>query len=307
MSQFGHIPVLLDDHNRPLFDYLRPQGGERVLDATVGLGGHAKAFWNAVGSTGHTYCIDADIVNLQWAKECFPQDVQNVTFIHGNFRDIGRMGLPSMDIIFADLGVSSPHLDDPMRGFTFRDDAPLDLRFDHTKGTTAAVFLATSSEEELKRIFRDYGEMRGSGKLAHVLYRELHRGIGMQTTAQFRTVVERVYGYRAPSILPQAFQALRVAVNDELGALEELLDVAPALLKVGGRLGIISYHSLEDRMVKEAFRPLCTAEKDPLTGARVGEPAFVQCMKKPVIPSPEELERNPRSRSAKFRAMVKRA
>ncbi|MFA6039070.1 MAG: 16S rRNA (cytosine(1402)-N(4))-methyltransferase RsmH [Candidatus Peribacteraceae bacterium] len=298
-----HIPVLLTGETSPLFTFLSPQEGEKVLDATLGLGGHAQAFLGRIGAQGHLYGVDADALNLEEAGKRLAQVAGNVTCIQGNFRGIASMGLPMLDVIFADLGVSSPHFDDPSRGFTFRADAPLDLRFDRTQGQTAAALIATAPQEELKHIFQAFGEMRGSGRLASVLYHDVRHGKAIRTTAEFRALIERLYGFRAPSILPQAFQALRIAVNDELGALAEFLKAAPPLLAPGGRMGVISYHSLEDRMVKNAFRALCTTEKDDITGADTAAAPFILLTKKAVVPSAEEQKSNPRARSAKFRAI----
>jgi len=292
-----HIPVLLSE----VIDLLKPQQGERVLDVTLGLGGHASAFLERIGSDGEFIGLDTDEENLRSAEKLLDVHSQQLKLMHENFRDIRQLQLPEVDVIFADLGLSSPHIDDPQRGFTFRNDAPLDLRFDRTKGQTVAELIAASSEQELTHILRVYGEVRQARKLALAM-----KEVPMETTFNLKECVERICGYRAPSILPQVFQALRIAVNDELDALKVLLEEGPRLLKSGGRIGVISYHSLEDRMVKQAFRALVEPRKNEQTGAIEQEADFILLTKKPIRPSAEEIERNPRSRSARFRVLLRR-
>ena len=246
--------------------------------------------------------MDADEQNLEEAKTRLRPWGDCVHLIHANFRELAELGLPKIDILFADLGVSSTQLDDPSRGFTFRQDAPLDLRFDRSRGIKASEFLAKAGEQEIKDVLRTYGELRGAGKLASMLYRKARRK-ELRTTMQLRSMVEDVYGYRTSSLLPQVFQALRMHVNDELGALHSLLSYGPSLLKLHGRFGVISYHSLEDRAVKQVFRALSTGEKDPRTGAVKNPAAYELLTAKVIRPSEEEVRRNPRSRSARLRAI----
>ncbi|MDD4318972.1 MAG: 16S rRNA (cytosine(1402)-N(4))-methyltransferase RsmH [Candidatus Peribacteraceae bacterium] len=285
-----------------VFDILQPQPGDAVLDATLGLGGHAEGFLRATVPDGRLFGVDADERNLDVARKRLEPFGDRCTFIKGNFRDIASCGLPPLDVIFADLGVSSPHFDDPERGFTFRDDAPLDMRYDRSKGETASELIAKASEEDLKHVFRSYGELQDAGRLARAVYGTA-RHAGIARTADVRKVVETLFGYKADAMLPQVFQALRIWTNDELGALEQFLRDASGMLASGGRIGVISYHSLEDRMAKQAFRSLTTVTKDVLTGAPVGPATFELLTKKPVVPSQHEQSENPRSRSAKFRAM----
>ncbi len=300
-----HLPVLLGDHpGDSILSILKPSSGEIVLDATVGLGGHSEAFLKAVGERGRLFAIDADGDNLALAKRRLGKWERQCTFIHDNFRNISRMELPMFDVIFADLGMSSQHVDDPGRGFSFRADGPLDLRFDRTRGTNASTLLRAATEDELKIIFRRYGELSQAHRLASAIFREArHQSATLETTTGLRGLVEATFGYRAPSLLPQIFQALRIAVNDEMGALEEFLQSVRPLLAPGGRLGIISFHSLEDRCVKETFRTWTTPEKDPRTGAVSKEASFELLTRKPIGASPEEVASNPRARSAKFRAV----
>lgn len=297
MHERTHIPVLAAE----IIDILQPNKGESVLDVTLGLGGHAKLFAEKIGAEGSLTGLDADAQNLKSAKQILSSAKATMHFHHINFRDIAQLSLSPFDIIFADLGVSSPHLDDQSRGFSFRADAPLDMRYDVSSGLTAAELIAKSSEEELQDILGEYGEVRHSRKLSLLLFKQKPT-----TTAELAQCVEQVVGFRAPALLPQVFQALRIAVNDEMGALSELLATAPMLLKQGGRLGIISYHSLEDRQVKVIFKNVTTPKKDTHTGQDIGVAPFLLLTKRAVVPSEEEEERNPRSRSAKFRAIQKR-
>jgi 16S rRNA (cytosine1402-N4)-methyltransferase len=292
-----HIPVLLAE----VLHVLHPQEGEAVLDATLGLGGHSAAFLDAIGEKGTLVALDADEQNLADAKAALQGKPGNAHYLHRNFRDVQGLPSPLFDVIFADLGVSSPHFDDPVRGFSFRADAPLDMRFDRSSGMTASQFIRIATEQELVEMFRMYGEFPGARRLASLLKAQLP-----ETTSALRSIVETAYGFRAPSILPQVFQALRIAVNDEIGALKSFLETAPTLLRPGGRLGIISFHSLEDRLVKQCFRTLTTAEVDQHTGAPLQEPDFLLPQRKPISASAEEAHQNPRSRSAKFRSITRR-
>ncbi len=283
---------------------IRPQKGERVLDVTLGLGGHAKAFLDHIGESGTLIGLDADRENLEAAGVFLrAKKARNVQLLHANFRDLPSLRLPHCDILLADLGLSSPHLDIPERGFSFRSDAPLDSRFDRSKGKTAAELLASSSEHELHRIFREYGEVPGSARLARAIRERREQGKPPDRTRELVDIVSEVYGWKATSLLPQIFQALRIAVNDEIDALTTLLEYGPTLLSGHGRMAIISYHSLEDRLVKERFRELSTPEKHPLTGAPLKEASFRLLTKRAIQAENPEVERNPRARSARLRAI----
>ncbi len=291
-----HDPVLLAE----VIAILRPEQGDTVLDATLGLGGHAEALCGKIGREGAFIGIETDEENRLVAEERLRNCSARITCLHANFRDVASLGLPQCNIIVADLGLSSPHVDDASRGFTFRADAPLDLRFDRTAGAPASAMIAEMEEEDLARVLRGFGELPMAMRLAKTI--KLH---GAATTADLRSAAEDTYGYRAKSRLPQLFQALRIAVNDEMGSLEAFLREVPALLAPGGRFGVISYHSLEDRMVKRRFRELCAPEIDERTGAERTPACFSLLTRKAVVPSQEEMERNPRSRSAKFRAILR--
>ncbi|MEK7590793.1 MAG: 16S rRNA (cytosine(1402)-N(4))-methyltransferase RsmH [Patescibacteria group bacterium] len=301
-ERLRHEPVLHSREESEVMRLLSPKPGDMVLDATLGLGGHALGFLERIGSGGRLTGLDLDQENLSVARDRLSAFSKQIDVRHGNFRDL--RDLPQFDIILADLGLSSPHLDDASRGFSFRTDAPLDLRFDRTRGRTAAEFLERASADEITRVFQQYGEFSGAHKLSHALKKGPRVS---QTTRELKALAEEVFGYRAQALLPQIFQALRMRVNDEPGALADFLEEAPYKLNVGGRLGIISYHSLEDRAVKTAFRTLSQPVIDPATGRTLQNAAFTLLTKRPVRPSEREIKRNPRSRSALFRVLRRTA
>ncbi|OIO54874.1 16S rRNA (cytosine(1402)-N(4))-methyltransferase [Candidatus Peregrinibacteria bacterium CG1_02_54_53] len=296
MSLPHHTPVLLQE----VLTILDPRAGETVLDVTLGLGGHAEAFLKLVGVNGVLIGLDADVQNLRLAESKLHALSGRADCRHANFSAIADLDLPPIDILFADLGLSSPHVDDPARGFTFREEVPLDLRYDRTNGVSAAAWLAQVPEEEVARCLHEFGELPSSKRFARVLKERKPT-----TTTAVVLAAESVYRWRAKAVLPQIFQALRIAVNDELGALETLLHEGPSLLRPGGRMGVISYHSLEDRRVKQTFRVLSQAPKHPETGQNVHPPFFTLLTRKAIVPSEDEVTLNPRSRSAKLRAIMR--
>lgn len=281
-----------------VLDSLAPKNGAHILDCTLGLGGHAEGLLHLAGSATFVG-IDADNDNLAKAREHLGH-YANCTFIHANFSRLPDLQLGTFDCILADLGVSSLHFDDAERGFSFRFDGPLDMRLDQSGGSTAAEWIARSSEEEIAHALRDFGEVRQYGKLASLI-----KEAQPKTTGDLRSIVEEFASFRAKSVLPQVFQALRIAVNNELGALRILLDTTPLLLKPGGRLGIISFHSLEDRMVKQHFKKLTTPEINEHTGAPIAEPPFTLLQRKAIKPTEKEIQENPRARSARLRVLIK--
>ncbi len=294
-SPLRHVPVL----QTTVLHILAPQPGESVLDCTLGLGGHSASFLEAIAPDGALVALDADVKNLDDARARLESYGDWARLVHANFRDVASLGLGTFDVVFADLGLSSPHIDEPERGFSFRTDGPLDLRYDRTSGRTAADLIEQSDEDDLVTMIHDLGEV-------HQYVRPLAKllaGTRVETTFAFKAKVEEVFRYRAPSVLPRLFQALRIAVNDEIGALESLLAAIPDLLKPGGRAGILSYHSLEDRVVKHTFKSWYEPEKDPLTGRPVAAARFELLTKKALVPEDDELTANPRSRSVKFRAI----
>lgn len=291
-----HQPVLL----RETIALLSPKAGERICDATLGLAGHAAALLEKALPGGTLIGLDADPENLREAARRLQHFGDAVQLVHANFRDVASILSSPVDILFADLGVSSPHFDNPERGFSFRNDGPLDLRFDRTSGVPASEWIAHADQEEIAQVLREWGELRSAWSIADSINRKKPT-----TTKQLQECVEEALGWRAPSAMAQVFQSLRIAVNGEMRALQDFLAAGPRLLQPGGRLGVISYHSLEDRLVKQALRALVTVQKDPHTGQDIETAMYRLLTKKAVVPSEEETQRNPRARSAKFRVIEK--
>lgn len=292
MIEYTHTSVLLEES----IDLLNPQEGESLLDVTLGLAGHASAFIKKIGPSGSFIGVDADSRNLQEAQSRISGSA-DCTFHHSNFLHLPDLNLPKVDIIFADLGLSSPHLDDPERGFTFRADAPLDLRYDQSSGVSAAKWIKHSSEEEIAQVLKEYAEVPPY-KLAALIHQS-----DIQTTTDLVACIEQIFDFKAKSYMAQIFQAFRIVVNHELEALDVLLEYGPEFLNPGGRIGIMTYHSLEDRRVKQAFKALSTAEIDENTGQDLAPAPFALINKKPIVPLDAEIESNPRSRSAKLRGL----
>lgn len=287
MTTFEHVTVLL----RETVEGIAPRAGGRYADVTLGGGGHARAVLEASAPDGRMLAIDRDPAALAAARERLGEFGDRVTFRHSSFAELSAMareeGFERLDGLVADLGVSSPQLDVPERGFSFSSPGPLDMRMDPTRGEPLQELLERVDADELADILFQLGGERRSRAIARSIKHALERG-DLHTTEDLRRAVVRILGPRKKGIDPatRTFQALRIAVNEELDALAELLRVAPDLLVDGGRLAIISFHSGEDRMVKHAFRG--DARLTPLT-------------KKPVSPAEDELAVNPRSRSAKLR------
>ncbi len=285
-----HVPVLAAES----LEALRLKRGAVVVDCTVGLGGHSAAFLKKIGKKGRLIAIDLDPANLDAAREAL--DAPNVTVVHGNFAGLQEIlveaGHTAADAIFADLGVSSPHLDDPKRGFSYRRDGPLDMRMDPTRGEPASALLDHIPEEALAEALRDLGDEEDADKIAALVVkrrpiRTTRRLMELVCEARDFTV-ERAFGAKLHPAT-RTFQALRMLVNRELPNLERLLQVIPPCLAPGGTAAIISFHSGEDRIVKHALRD----------GLRTG--LYEEVSPDPVTPSEEECKRNQRSRSAKLR------
>lgn len=300
----AHTPVLLAE----TLNLLSAKAGDTVLDCTIGLGGHSEALLRVTAPDGSLVGLDADQKNIAVAVKRLEPFGARVHAIHANFSELPDC-LPEdhrqFDVILADLGLSSPHINTPERGFTFRADSDLDMRFDQTRGMTAAMFIASVDRIKLRDVFNVYGELPQAHRLTDALIarRTLHP---VRRSGDVVEVAKDVYGYKANAYLPQIFQALRIAVNDEMSALEALLHQAPKLLKPCGRFAVISYHSLEDRMTKQAMRALATDLQDPITGAVSRKAAFELLTSKPVSPTDQEIQGNPRSRSARLRAIRSR-
>ncbi len=304
-----HIPVLFQE----CIDFLNLEEGKIAVDCTLGLGGHSSEILKKIGPTGHLYAFDRDERNIVVARERLSKVSDHFTIIHDSFRSLTdrlqREGASQVDAILFDLGLSSPHIDDATRGFSFLHEGPLDMRFDASGGRTAADVLNKASERELADIFYYYGEIRSSRKFAREIV-EQRKTQAFEDTLQFKTFIEEHLGKGKPGkhLAAQVFQALRIAVNEELEALELALNQAIELLAPQGRVVVLSYHSLEDRLVKQIFKRSSRDLRDPNDpyGQRVLRPKSLSLLnKKPILPSEEEIHDNPRSRSAKLRAAEK--
>ena len=304
---FHHIPVLLNE----VLEYLSPQPGETYADGTLGGGGHSEAILRAMGESGVLYGIDRDPAAIAAASERL-KDYPGFHPVHGNFHDVKAL-LPGVSLSggLLDLGVSSHQLDTPERGFSYHEDAPLDMRMDTTQGITAAEYVNTVTEEEFCRVLREYGDEKWAARIARILM-EKRAEKPLATTKDLVAVVDAAIpkavrrkdeGHPAR----RTFQAVRIAVNDELAPLEQALRDWVDMLVPGGRLAVITFHSVEDRIVKLTFRklqnpctcppkaPICTCGKKPLGRAIGGA----------VKAGKDELEENSRAHSATLRIFEK--
>ncbi len=303
----AHRPVLLDE----TLELLAPRPGATFVDATLGAAGHAFPLLEAIAPDGRLIGIDRDPEALEIAGRRLAVFGDRFVPLHGRHEDLVRLlrdaGVFACNAILFDLGVSSMQLDRPERGFSFRHDAPLDMRMDPGGGESAADLLARIDEHDLRRILSRWGEERQSGAIARAIVRERDRR-PLVRTCQLAAVVERVAGpaARRYRIHPatRTFQALRIAVNGEIEGLERLVSDSVSMLARGGRLAVISYHSLEDRAIKTSMRALanrCSCPpKLPVCGC--GKENLIRVVtSRPVRPADEEIDRNPRSRSARLR------
>jgi 16S rRNA (cytosine1402-N4)-methyltransferase len=300
-----HVPVLLAES----LAWLAPGRGGLFVDATVGLGGHAEVLLQASPDI-ELVGIDRDPQALERAGRRLAPFGSRVRLVEANFHHLDRalsgLGVRSIAGVLADLGVSSLQLGAAERGFSFRLDGPLDMRMG-SGDLTAADLVNQASEGELEKIFREYGEERQARRIARAIGRARQER-PIATTGELRRLVGAVLGGRGPweeriDSATRVFQALRIAVNEELQELSRLLAEAGRLLRADGRLVVISYHSLEDRIVKNTLRDLAQGEVDPVTGRPRAETRLIEVLtKKPQRPSEEEVAFNPRSRSARLRA-----
>lgn len=293
-----HVPVMLDEAVAALD--IRPDGV--YVDCTFGGGGHSREILSKLGNDGRLFAFDQD----EDARANLPQDPRLV-FIPQNFRHIGRFlrfhKAGKVDGVLADLGVSSHQFDEGDRGFSIRYDAPLDMRMDKRQSLTAAGLLLEMPVEDMHRMFERYGEVTNARTLAQTLGRV--RAISpIRTVGQLKDAAASIVKGNPNRYFAQVFQALRIAVNDEFGSLEEMLEQLPDIVKPGGRVVFITFHSLEDRIVKRFFKEggLHGHEKDEVYGTKMKERPFDMIYKKPLLPSEEEIMVNPRARSAKLRA-----
>ncbi len=310
MSEFTHRPVLLDECIQAL--NIRPDG--IYLDGTLGRAGHSREIARRL-HTGRLICVDRDDAALEAARERLGPWMDRVTLVHSNFDRVDEildeLGVPGADGMLFDLGVSSPQLDDGARGFSYMADAPLDMRMDREEGLTAADVVNTWSQEELKRILFQYGEERYAPQIAGAIVRRREEG-PIRTTLELVDIIKSAMPARAlkekQHPAKRSFQAIRIAVNDELGSVERMLKRAVPRLNKGGRLAVITFHSLEDRIVKTGFADFargCTCPPDFPVCVCGKTPDIRLVNKKPILPSQRELEENPRSRSAKLRVAEK--
>ena len=313
MERHFHAPVLKE----PLLELLDPQPGGVYVDANLGGGSHTQAILEQLQGRGRVYGIDLDLEAIAVAQERL-RSYQGFTALHGNFSNIEQLldeqGVTAIDGIIFDLGVSSHQLDQAGRGFSFRHDGPLDMRMDPAQGESAADLIQGASEHELARIIREYGEERWAGAIARKIAQQRLREPIRSTLALAELVASVIPRKLHPPhthVATRTFQALRIQVNRELESLEEGLDAAIRMLRPQGRVGCIAYHSLEDRIVKHAFRRLAGQAPERPPGLPLGfmppaPPALVRIVtRQPVTPTDAEVVRNPRARSARLRVAQK--
>lgn len=285
-----HEPVLLE----AVLKYLDPSVGDNYLDLTAGYGGHAQAVLGKAGNAARAVLVDRDGDAVSVLRTKFPgrtAEIRRQDFLSAT-RDLMAENR-RFDMILADLGVSSPHLNEGKRGFAINRTGPLDMRMDRSQELTAETIVNTYSEARLRDILRDYGEEPKAGRIA----RDIVRSRPVRTTGELAAIATRVWpGYSRIHPATRTFQALRIAVNDELGQLEQALPMWLDLLSPGGRIVAISFHSLEDRLVKRAFKEASGARYDATLKVLTDSP---------VTAAPSETVHNPRARSAKLRAAVK--
>ena len=301
-----HVSVLLDE----CIDNLNTDPAGTYVDGTLGMGGHSEKIAEKL-TTGRLICIDRDASAIDYARERLKLFSDRITFVHANFADtvkvLDDLGIEGVNGMLFDLGVSSPQLDETERGFSYMKDAPLDMRMDRSEGLTAYDIVNTWSEERLNRILWDYGEEKYARRISRAIINKREKK-PIESTLELSDTIKSAMPPQAlrekQHPAKRSFQAIRIAVNDELGAVAKMAETVPDRLLPGGRLCIISFHSLEDRIVKSAIAARedgCTCPRE----APICTCGFVKTLKsvyrKPILPSEEEIENNPRARSAKLR------
>ncbi|MCI9510789.1 16S rRNA (cytosine(1402)-N(4))-methyltransferase RsmH [Oscillospiraceae bacterium 50-60] len=308
--EYTHKPVLLDE----CIEMLNIRPGGVYVDGTLGRAGHSREIARRLNG-GRLICIDQDTAAIQAAEERLAPWRDRVTLVHGNFSDLADIlrdaGVSGVDGALFDLGVSSPQLDDASRGFSYMQDAPLDMRMDDTAALTAWEVVNAWSQEELRRILYEYGEERYAPAVARAIVRARETS-PVETTLE---LVEIVRSAMPPAALREkqhpakrTFQAVRIAVNGELDVLPPMLEAAVDSLNPGGRLAVITFHSLEDRIVKQTLREQargCTCPREFPVCVCGKKPKIRLVTRKPIVPGAAELSENPRARSAKLRAAEK--
>jgi 16S rRNA (cytosine1402-N4)-methyltransferase len=305
---FSHNPVLMQE----VLQALRPQAGQRFVDGTIGGAGHAEAILRSSAPTGWLYGFDRDGAALAACQARLADFSNRCELRQANFADMGQWVAPaSCDGVLLDLGVSSPQLDQAGRGFSFQQDGPLDMRMDQRQELTAARLLQDTEPRELANLFWEYGGEANSRRIAQAI--AMDRGTRpLERTRQLAELIERISPRAGRKTHPatKVFQALRIAVNDEIGSVRRGLDAALGVLRPGGRLAVITFHSLEDRVVKDYGRRLAR-DYEPSPGVDVPEmrqprPAQVKWLtRKAILPGGAEVKANPRSRSAQLRVLEK--
>lgn len=309
-EQFTHRPVLLDECIKAL--NIRSDGV--YLDGTLGRAGHSREIVKRL-NTGRLICVDRDDAALEAAKDRLADWMDKVTLVHSNFDQVDsiltELGLPGIDGMLFDLGVSSPQLDDGSRGFSYMADAPLDMRMDRSEELTAADVVNTWTQEELRRILFQYGEERCAPQIAGAIVRRREEK-PIETTLELVEVIKSAMPAKAlrekQHPAKRSFQAIRIAVNDELASVDRMLRSAVPRLNKGGRLAVITFHSLEDRIVKTGmaeFAKGCTCPPDFPVCVCGKTPDVKLVSRKPILPTEREVEENPRARSAKLRVCEK--
>jgi 16S rRNA (cytosine1402-N4)-methyltransferase len=297
-----HTPIMLNEVLEGL--QVKPDGV--YVDCTFGGGGHSKALLKLLGAAGKLVVFDQD----EDAKANVPDDPR-ILFVPHNFRHLQRFlrlhKISAVDGIMADLGVSSHQFDEPERGFSTRFDGELDMRMDQRQSFTAYQVISSYSEERLHKLFEQYGEVTNAKTLAKTIVNVRH-STSLKTIANFKSALAGVVKGNPNKYFAQVFQALRIEVNDELGALKEMLPQVPPLLKESGRLAVLTFHSLEDRIVKNFIKKGSFEEEEDINpfvqAEKTGQPLKL-VTKKPLLPTAEEMKRNPRARSAKLRIAEK--
>lgn len=302
MTLLKHTSVLLAE----TLDLLNLKPGMHVVDGTLGLGGHSEAMLKIIGPTGHLTAFEQDGRNLNEAKSRLKEYEGQIAYVHENFERMPQYlsEYGPVDAILFDLGLSSPHLDDPERGFSFQKEGPLDMRFDPRQSLTAEKVVNGANEKELADIIYYYGEERRSRPIARAIV-QARKKSRITTTTQLAQIIAQ-NSKRRPGLHPATltFQALRIYVNRELEVLENTLKGIIPYLKVDGRIAVMSYHSLEDRIVKQTFKyftQTCICPKEIPVCQCQFEKSLYLLTKKPIIPSSVEVSQNPRARSAKLR------